>query len=83
LDLDGNNTKGLYRRGLAKMDINDPEGAKEDFQRVLELEPANVAVKAKLAACEQQLKENFKKEKQMYSKMFSGLGNPVSNGSSE
>jgi len=70
LILEPNNVKGLYRRGLANIGINEPIGAKNDFNKVLELDPTNKAALHQMAVCDRLIKVHFEKEKQIYSKMF-------------
>lgn len=74
LDLNANNTKALFRRGLANLAVNLPDAAKRDFEKVIQLEPNNSTVTQQLAICDKMIKENLKKEKQMYTKMFSSAG---------
>lgn len=79
LDLDANNTKALFRRGLAQVAVNLPEQAKLDFQKVLDSEPTNSAASQQLALAEKKIKENLRTEKQMYTKMFSGTSTKSTN----
>lgn len=74
LDLSHNNTKGLYRRGLARLAVNEPVVAKADFLKVLELEPDNKAAVQQIHICEKKIKEHTQKEKVIYSRMFEKLG---------
>lgn len=48
LELDPTNVKALFRRGCAYANAEDWEGAQEDFQEVLRLEPTNDQAKAEL-----------------------------------
>lgn len=70
IQFDPKNTKGYYRRGLALAAINEPEEAKKDFNKVLELEPDNKAAQQQLVQCEKLIKQFKQKEKQVYSRMF-------------
>lgn len=70
LDMDPNNPKAYYRRGLANIGIKEAYDAKDDFLKVLELEPENKAAKQQLLICEKQIKQHKEREKQVYSRMF-------------
>lgn len=71
LTLDPKSSKAFFRRGLANLAVNFPDPAKVDFEKVLELEPSNSAACQQIINCDQQIKQNLKKERQMYTKMFS------------
>nr|QBH73891.1 fk506-binding protein [Isotomurus palustris] len=76
LDMDKNNLKGLYRRGLARIGINEPALAKEDFECVLKMEPDNKAAQSQLKLCEKKITENKQREKTIFKKMFASIGMP-------
>ncbi|XP_015682856.2 peptidyl-prolyl cis-trans isomerase FKBP4 [Protobothrops mucrosquamatus] len=73
LELDSNNEKGLFRRGEARLAVNDFELARADFQKVLQLYPSNKAAKAQLMICQQKIREQHEREKKMYANMFQRL----------
>ncbi|KAL7976416.1 hypothetical protein Chor_015480 [Crotalus horridus] len=73
LELDCNNEKGLFRRGEARLAINDFELARADFQKVLQLYPSNKAAKVQLTMCQQKIREQHEREKKMYANMFQRL----------
>ncbi|XP_072857071.2 peptidyl-prolyl cis-trans isomerase FKBP4 isoform X2 [Pogona vitticeps] len=73
LELDNNNEKGLFRRGEARLAINDFELARADFQKVLQLYPSNKAAKTQLIICQQKIREQHEREKKMYANMFQRL----------
>ncbi|KAK9399229.1 peptidyl-prolyl cis-trans isomerase FKBP4 [Crotalus adamanteus] len=73
LELDCNNEKGLFRRGEARLAINDFELARADFQKVLQLYPSNKAAKVQLTICQQKIREQHEREKKMYANMFQRL----------
>lgn len=73
LELDGSNEKGLFRRGEARLAVNDFELARADFQKVLQLYPSNKAAKAQLVICQQKIREQHEREKKMYANMFQRL----------
>ncbi|XP_029429291.1 peptidyl-prolyl cis-trans isomerase FKBP5 isoform X2 [Rhinatrema bivittatum] len=70
LGLDQNNEKGLYRRGEARLLMNDFELAKCDFQKVLEVNPQNKAAKAQITVCQRKAKEHNERDKRIYANMF-------------
>lgn len=72
LDLDGNNVKARYRRGVAHSKSGNLDKAKEDLSHCLELEPSNALAKKELALVAKLQKEMLKKEKAAYSSMFAG-----------
>lgn len=51
---DASNSKAVYRRGLSRLNLGDPRGAVEDFQKAQRLEPQNVEVRQKLFEAKQQ-----------------------------
>ncbi|KAJ8299345.1 hypothetical protein KUTeg_023405 [Tegillarca granosa] len=63
LELDSKNEKAFFRRGQARFNQNDYDLAKEDFEKVLEIDPVNKAAKNQILKCEQKTKEYKKKEK--------------------
>ncbi|KAH8350500.1 hypothetical protein KR067_004998 [Drosophila pandora] len=73
LALDANNVKALYRRGQCNLTINELEDALEDFQKVIQLEPANKAASNHVLICKQKIKESKNKEKKLYANMFTKL----------
>ncbi|KAG8134832.1 putative Peptidylprolyl isomerase protein [Naja naja] len=75
LELDSNNEKGLFRRGEARLAVNDFELARADFQKVLQLYPSNKAAKAQLLISQQKIREQHEREKKIRS--FVAKGQPV------
>ncbi|XP_061438542.1 peptidyl-prolyl cis-trans isomerase FKBP4 isoform X2 [Rhineura floridana] len=73
LELDSTNEKGLFRRGEARLAVNDFELARADFQKVLQLYPSNKAAKVQLIICQQKIREQHEREKKMYANMFQRL----------
>ncbi|XP_028910334.1 peptidyl-prolyl cis-trans isomerase FKBP4 [Ornithorhynchus anatinus] len=73
LELDQSNEKGLFRRGEARLAVNDLELARDDFQKVLQLYPGNKAARAQLAICLQRIREQHAREKKLYANMFQRL----------
>ncbi|KAG7454481.1 hypothetical protein MATL_G00260210 [Megalops atlanticus] len=70
LELDDSNEKALFRRGEALCAMKEFERARADFQKVLQLYPANKAAKAQVAVCQRQIKEQREKDKRLYANMF-------------
>jgi len=70
LELEPTNEKGLFRRGQANLGLGEPEIAKVDFEAVLAQDPANKAAAQHVNICNQKLKEQRVKEKQIYANMF-------------
>ncbi|OQR82163.1 hsp70 [Thraustotheca clavata] len=70
LDLDGNNTKALYRRAIAYEKLKDYENAFRDIQEAFRLTPDDRAI----IQCNERLKAYMKKqsekEKKMWTKAF-------------
>lgn len=54
----------------AFLDIGEPEKAKDDFEKVAKLEPNNKLAANQVLICLKQVKEQRKKEKQIYANMF-------------
>nr|XP_033774342.1 peptidyl-prolyl cis-trans isomerase FKBP5 [Geotrypetes seraphini]XP_033774343.1 peptidyl-prolyl cis-trans isomerase FKBP5 [Geotrypetes seraphini] len=70
LGLDQNNEKGLYRRGEARLLMNEFELAKCDFLKVLEVNPQNKAAKLQIIICQKKAKEHNERDKRIYANMF-------------
>ncbi|XP_019369315.1 PREDICTED: peptidyl-prolyl cis-trans isomerase FKBP5 [Gavialis gangeticus] len=70
LGLDQDNEKGLYRRGEARLLMNEFELAKCDFQRVLEVNPQNKAAKSQITVCQKKTKEHNERDRRIYANMF-------------
>ncbi|XP_065554698.1 peptidyl-prolyl cis-trans isomerase FKBP5 isoform X3 [Lathamus discolor] len=70
LGLDQDNEKGLYRRGEARLLMNEFELAKCDFQKVLEVNPQNKAAKSQISVCQKKTKEHNERDRRIYANMF-------------
>ncbi|XP_054708348.1 peptidyl-prolyl cis-trans isomerase FKBP4-like [Uloborus diversus] len=70
LQIDPDNEKGLFRRGKAKMMINDCQDALKDFQTLCTLSPENKVAKNSIVLCHEKIKEQNLKDKSTYNKMF-------------
>lgn len=64
------NVKALFRKGLAFSSTNDFEKALEQFDKVLELDPANVEAKNQRASCNTALRNYYQKQKDIYKNLF-------------
>ncbi|XP_026167900.1 peptidyl-prolyl cis-trans isomerase FKBP4 [Mastacembelus armatus] len=70
LELDGSNEKALFRRGEALFGMKEFDKARDDFQRVVQLYPANKAAKSQVVLCQKHIKEQHEKDKRIYANMF-------------
>lgn len=70
LGLDQDNEKGLYRRGEARLLMNEFELAKCDFQKVLEVNPQNKAARSQISVCQKKTKEHNERDRRIYANMF-------------
>ncbi|XP_069489545.1 peptidyl-prolyl cis-trans isomerase FKBP5 isoform X2 [Ambystoma mexicanum] len=70
LGLDHANEKGLYRRGEARLLMNEFELARLDFERVLEVNPHNKAAKSQIVVCQKKAKEHNERDRIIYANMF-------------
>ena len=63
-------TKAYYRRGMAKVNNKDLEGAIEDLQKAHENDPEDGGIKKELASTKAKLVAKKQKEKSAYAKLF-------------
>lgn len=70
LELDVSNEKALFRRGEALFGMKEFDKARDDFQRVVQLYPANKAAKSQVVLCQKRIKEQHEKDKRIYANMF-------------
>ncbi|XP_043932530.1 peptidyl-prolyl cis-trans isomerase FKBP5 isoform X1 [Protopterus annectens] len=75
LELDNTNEKGLYRRGEARLFMNEFDLANIDFHKVLEVNSENKAAKSQIAVCRKKIKEHNEREKRVYANMFQKFAN--------
>ncbi|CAD5116259.1 DgyrCDS5167 [Dimorphilus gyrociliatus] len=71
LELDGANTKALFRRAQAKRFQNEWESALTDLNLAAEKEPNDKAIKNEIIRIKNDVASYKKKEKMTYAKMFS------------
>uniref|UniRef100_A0A8C5E340 peptidylprolyl isomerase n=1 Tax=Gouania willdenowi TaxID=441366 RepID=A0A8C5E340_GOUWI len=70
LEIDGSNEKALFRRGEALFGMKEFDKARDDFQQVVQLYPANKAAKSQVVLCQKRIKEQHEKDKRLYANMF-------------
>uniref|UniRef100_UPI0037E92A01 peptidyl-prolyl cis-trans isomerase FKBP4 n=1 Tax=Semicossyphus pulcher TaxID=241346 RepID=UPI0037E92A01 len=70
LELDASNEKALFRRGEALFGMKEFDRARDDFQQVIQLYPANKAAKSQVVLCQKRIKEQHEKDKRIYANMF-------------
>uniref|UniRef100_A0A8C5PJ70 peptidylprolyl isomerase n=1 Tax=Leptobrachium leishanense TaxID=445787 RepID=A0A8C5PJ70_9ANUR len=73
LEMDSNNEKGLFRRGEAYFGINEPERARDDFAKVVQLYPGNKAARAHIGQCQVRIRQQQERERKIYANMFQRL----------
>jgi len=71
LSLQADSTKAFFRRAQAYQAKKDYSLAVADFNKVVELEPANKAAKNGVAACKREQQKEHQREKKLYANMFS------------
>lgn len=70
LALNPKNEKGLFRRGMANLNLQNFDEAMRDFTAVLDIDPDNKAAKNQLAITTHKIKQIHNREKQTYAGMF-------------
>ncbi|XP_035520774.1 peptidyl-prolyl cis-trans isomerase FKBP4 [Morone saxatilis] len=70
LELDASSEKALFRRGEALFGMKEFDRARDDFQQVVQLYPANKAAKSQVVLCQKRIKEQHEKDKRVYANMF-------------
>ncbi|KAG8458617.1 hypothetical protein KFE25_008414 [Diacronema lutheri] len=73
LGLDPDNVKCLFRRGKCRLDTGDLDGAREDLQRVRQLDGANREIVPELQRLRQLSAAHDRKESKKFSKMFAKI----------
>ncbi|KAJ3596944.1 hypothetical protein NHX12_003344 [Muraenolepis orangiensis] len=68
--LDESSEKALFRRGEALVAMKEFDRAREGFQQVIQLYPANKAAKAQLGLCQKHIRDQHEKDKRLYANMF-------------
>ncbi|KAM4795798.1 peptidyl-prolyl cis-trans isomerase FKBP5 [Rhinophrynus dorsalis] len=80
LTLDPLNEKGLYRRGEARLLMNEFELAQSDFQRVLEVNPLNRAAQVQTSVCLRKARAHYNRDRLLYANMFQKFAEQDSKG---
>uniref|UniRef100_UPI00398ED0DB peptidyl-prolyl cis-trans isomerase FKBP5-like n=1 Tax=Pristiophorus japonicus TaxID=55135 RepID=UPI00398ED0DB len=80
LEIDRANEKALYRRGEARLCVNEFDLAKADFQKVLQVNPENKAAKTQIVLCQNRIKEHHQRNKKIYANMFQKFADRDSKG---
>jgi tetratricopeptide (TPR) repeat protein len=70
LEINPTSDKGLYRRGLAHLAMDNLEAAVDDLNAVHALDPRNTAVLAQLCVAQQRLAQYHAQQKHVYAGMF-------------
>lgn len=70
---DPNNVKGLYRRGVARNHMGDPERALEDLLVAMEVDPTNNPVKMEIQKAKKMIQDAKAKAKAAYGNVFNKL----------
>lgn len=70
LEIDPDNIKGLFRRGVALHAIKEYDQAKRDFEKMIKLDSSNNAARVELAKTMKAIKDHRDKEKSVYGNMF-------------
>jgi len=73
LEINANNTKALYRKGLALVEQGDWDLGGEEYTKALKIEPDNKSVKLAEAKLQRILHKQEQKDKKLYGKLFSTL----------
>eukprot|EP01129_Flabellula_baltica_P001098 TRINITY_DN1100_c0_g1_i1.p1 TRINITY_DN1100_c0_g1~~TRINITY_DN1100_c0_g1_i1.p1 ORF type:complete len:455 (-),score=149.71 TRINITY_DN1100_c0_g1_i1:22-1278(-) len=71
LKIEKNNVKGLYRRSVAHFEQGNWDEARKDIKTLLAIDPENGAAKKVLAQIKRKVEAYKKKQKSMYSNIFS------------
>jgi tetratricopeptide (TPR) repeat protein len=70
IDIDSNNTKALFRRGLAYLELDEWNKSHKDFSKAMELDQNNKELRREYQRLKQRMNEQDQKDKEMFAKMF-------------
>jgi len=73
LEIDSNNLKALFRRGIAYSEIDDWDLGQKDFEKALEFDPNNKEVKKEFDKLKKKIREQNKKDGKIFGGMFEKL----------
>jgi len=74
LEVEADNVKAFFRRGVAQLRSGNFEASKTDLKHALSLDSTNKAVKVELARLKQKIIEAKKAERDTFGRMFKGAG---------
>lgn len=74
LRLDKNNLKGYYRRGMANFELKNFQDAKQDFEKVLELDPTVKDAMRQTELCDKKIISSQNEERLLAQNMMSMIG---------
>lgn len=70
LSEDENNVKALFRRGKAKAELGQTDGAREDFQKAKKIVPEDKTIAKELRLLAEHDKAVYQKQKELYKGIF-------------
>uniref|UniRef100_A0A0G4G4G3 peptidylprolyl isomerase n=1 Tax=Chromera velia CCMP2878 TaxID=1169474 RepID=A0A0G4G4G3_9ALVE len=70
LEIDPSSTKALFRRGVAKMRLDELENAKKDLLKAAQQDPRNAEIRKNLNECKQRMEAANQREKQLFKGLF-------------
>jgi len=70
LSEDENNVKALFRRGKAKAELGQTDGAREDFQKAKKFVPEDKTIAKELRLLAEHDKAVYQKQKELYKGIF-------------
>lgn len=68
--IDSKNIKGLFRLGVAQLNLQEFDEAKENLLKAAKLDPQNPEIRTQLSICKTKATEHYKKEKETFSGLF-------------
>jgi tetratricopeptide (TPR) repeat protein len=77
LDSNPSHAKALYRKALAQVELGDYEEADRTYEKALEVEPENKAIKKARSKVKRILERQEQKEQKLYGKLFSSYSKEI------
>lgn len=68
--LDPQNVKGLFRLGVAQLNLQEYDEAKDNLLKAAKLDPQNAEIRNQLSLCKSKATAHYKKEKETFSGLF-------------